>query len=155
MTQLGFLYFSELGYGYDGSETCSNSINLRDLKMISDEYPQMLKKIIQIVNPKTIFENYREVYNQDNGEFTLTFEMDKKPIKLIFESGKYLNVSCIDQLFVYLKDQLEASKKLYYFHADFGYNICYINDYQKMMLEKIFRMENYLKLLPNQELEFH
>jgi len=150
MTQLGLLYFSQLGYGYEGEETCSILVNLRDLKMISDEYPQMIKKIIHLVIPDATFKKYKEVYNQDDGHFTLTFEMDEKPIELIFEGSKYLDVRCIDQLFVHLKNHLEDSKYLYYFHDNFGYNICYINDYQKMMLEKIFGFKNFIKPLPNE-----
>jgi len=150
MTQLGHLYFSELGTGYDGYETCRWLINLRDLKMISDEYPQMINKIVEAVLPNTNIQNYKEVFNKDNWQFTLTFQIKWKDVKLEFEGTKYLDFACINQLVTHLKDNIEEPKSFYSFNNDFALNLCYIDGYQKMMIEKMLQLKKPMEPVPNQ-----
>lgn len=99
------------------------------------ELEEAVKKLKQeLASQKTIFQRKLK---------------EEKEYHESLEGTKYLDTACIEQLITHLKNKMTNSKSFYYFYTDFAYNLCYIDTYQKMILEKILRVENLIQPIPN------
>ncbi len=145
MLEIGMIYLGQLGTGYQSQKQCQFVFNFGDFKIYSDDYKDVIEKIISMgINEFTIHV-FKNDYDPNSKEHTITFEVDAEEYTIKINEGKYLDGSLVTKVIKEFIDEVNPMKFYFWLHSNYGSYLLFLNHYQKMIIEKIFHLTKGLK----------